>query len=52
VARRRKSTTSANLGFEAQLWAAANELSGSMDAAEHKHTVLGVIRARAKLGAW
>jgi len=26
--------TSANLGFEAQLWAAANALRGSMDAAE------------------
>ena len=26
--------TSANMGFEAQLWAAANALRGSMDAAE------------------
>ncbi len=34
---------SANLGFEAQLWAAANALSGSMDAAEYKHVVLGLI---------
>jgi type I restriction enzyme M protein len=43
----RKSTTSvgtsANLGFEAQLWAAANALRGSMDAAEYKHVVLGLI---------
>jgi type I restriction enzyme M protein len=36
-------TTSANLGFEAQLWAAANALRGSMDAAEYKHVVLGLI---------
>jgi len=36
-------TTSANLGFEAQLWAAANTLRGSMDAAEYKHVVLGLI---------
>jgi type I restriction enzyme M protein len=45
--RMRKSTTSvgtsANLGFEAQLWAAANALRGSMDAAEYKHVVLGLI---------
>jgi type I restriction enzyme M protein len=35
--------SSANLGFEAQLWAAANALRGSMDAAEYKHVVLGLI---------
>jgi very-short-patch-repair endonuclease len=34
--------TFANLGFEAQLWA-ANALRGSMDAAEYKHVVLGLI---------
>jgi type I restriction enzyme M protein len=33
----------ATLGFEAQLWAAANALRGSMDAAEYKHVVLGLI---------
>jgi type I restriction enzyme M protein len=42
-ARRRSNTTSANLGFEDQLWAAANALRGSMDAAEYKHVVLGLI---------
>jgi len=36
-------STAANLGFEAQLWAAANALRGSMDAAEYKHVVLGLI---------
>ena len=38
-----QSSSSANLGFEAQLWAAANALRGSMDAAEYKHVVLGLI---------
>jgi len=36
-------TVGANLGFEAQLWQAANALRGSMDAAEYKHVVLGLI---------
>ncbi|WP_457755885.1 class I SAM-dependent DNA methyltransferase [Thermodesulfatator indicus] len=31
------------LGFEAKLWEAANALRGSMDAAEYKHVVLGLI---------
>ncbi len=35
--------SSATLGFEAQLWQAANALRGSMDAAEYKHVVLGLI---------
>ncbi len=33
----------ANLGFEAQLWQAADALRGSMDAAEYKHVTLGLI---------
>lgn len=33
----------ASLGFEDQLWAAADELRGSMDSAEYKHVVLGLI---------
>ncbi|SEH13674.1 type I restriction enzyme M protein [Thermoleophilum album] len=40
---RNSGATAANLGFEAQLWAAANALRGSMDAAEYKHVVLGLI---------
>ncbi len=36
-------STAANLGFEAKLWAAADALRGSMDAAEYKHVVLGLI---------
>jgi type I restriction enzyme M protein len=44
----RKKTTSAkdstaNLGFEAKLWLAADKLRNNMDAAEYKHVVLGLI---------
>jgi type I restriction enzyme M protein len=35
--------TSANLGFEDRLWAAADALRNNMDAAEYKHVVLGLI---------
>ncbi len=35
--------TAANVGFEATLWAAADKLRGTMDAAEYKHVVLGLI---------
>lgn len=35
--------TSANLGFESKLWAAADLLRGHMDAAEYKHVVLGLL---------
>ncbi|HLO97600.1 MAG TPA: class I SAM-dependent DNA methyltransferase [Fimbriimonas sp.] len=36
-------TTGANIGFEAELWKAADSLRGSMDAAEYKHVVLGLL---------
>jgi len=35
--------TSANLGFEAKLWLAADKMRNNMDAAEYKHVVLGLI---------
>ena len=35
--------TGANLGFETQMWAAADKLRGHMDASEYKHVVLGLI---------
>ncbi len=38
-----KAKNGANLGFEQQLWAAADKLRGHMDAAEYKHVVLGLI---------
>ena len=38
-----KKSNGANLGFESQLWAAADKLRGHMDASEYKHVVLGLI---------
>ena len=35
--------SSANIGFEAKLWLAADKLRNNMDAAEYKHVVLGLI---------
>ena len=47
MARSRSSNSSANstanLGFEAKLWLAADKLRSNMDAAEYKHVVLGLI---------
>src|SRR2546423_3282304 len=37
------SNNSANIGFEAKLWLAADKLRSNMDAAEYKHVVLGLI---------
>ena len=39
----RNNGNTANLGFEAKLWAAADALRNNMDAAEYKHVVLGLI---------
>ena len=36
-------TNSATTGYEAELWGMADALRGSMDAAEYKHVVLGLI---------
>ena len=36
-------TTSANIGFEEKLWAAADKMRNNMDPAEYKHIVLGLI---------
>ncbi len=38
-----KNGNGANVGFEAQLWLAADKLRGVMDAAEYKHVALGLI---------
>jgi type I restriction enzyme M protein len=38
-----KKDSSANLGFEAKMWLAADKLRNNMDAAEYKHVVLGLI---------
>src|SRR5438067_12843209 len=40
---KKNSNTAANVGYEAELWRMADALRGSMDAAEYKHVVLGLI---------
>ena len=40
---KKKADTSANVGYESELWQMADTLRGSMDAAEYKHVVLGLI---------
>jgi type I restriction enzyme M protein len=42
-ATKRNNATAANVGYEAELWRMADALRGSMDAAEYKHVVLGLI---------
>ena len=37
------SNNGANLGFEAQLWAAADKLRGNMEPSDYKHVALGLI---------
>ena len=60
---KRQSKSGATTGYEAELWAMADALRGSMDAAEYKHVVLGLIflkyisdafdeRHAAVLGEW
>ena len=39
----KKATGGANLGFEAQMFQAADKMRGSMDASEYKHVALGLI---------
>jgi type I restriction enzyme M protein len=40
---REQSLNSASIGFEKEIWDAANILRGSMDASEYQHVVLGLI---------
>jgi type I restriction enzyme M protein len=42
-ARRANNGTAANVGCEAELWRMDDALRGSMEAAEYKHVVLGLI---------
>jgi type I restriction enzyme M protein len=43
MARKKQADNGAALGFEEKLWLAADKLRGSMDAAEYKHVVLGLV---------
>jgi len=38
-----RKVNSADVGFEKQIWNAADVLRGSMDASEYKHVVLGLV---------
>ena len=40
---RKPNNSSAKLGFEAQLWAAADKLRGNMESSDYKHVALGLI---------
>lgn len=42
-AKKENSKNGANLGFEPQLWQAADKLRGNMDAADYKNVILGLI---------
>lgn len=41
--KKKANSNGANVGYEADLWRMADALRGSMDAAEYKHVVLGLI---------
>ena len=43
MARRKKADNTAEIGFEQQIWSAADKLRGNMDASEYKNVVLGLI---------
>lgn len=43
TAKAKKTNNGANLGFEAQMFLAADKMRGSMDASEYKHVALGLI---------
>ena len=43
MARRKKTDNTAEIGFEQQIWSAADKLRGNMDASEYKNVVLGLI---------
>jgi len=43
MARKKTTDKGAAIGFEEKLWLAADKLRGSMDAAEYKHIVLGLV---------
>src|ERR671918_814345 len=43
ISSNKSSNNGATVGYEQQLWQMADALRGSMDAAEYKHVVLGLI---------
>ena len=49
---REQTGNGATTGYEAKLWQMADALRGSMDAAEYKHVVLGLIFLKYISDAW
>ena len=49
---KQKKNSGANIGYEAELWAMADALRGSMDAAEYKHVALGLIFLAGRLSVY
>lgn len=43
MARTKKTTNTADIGFEQKIWEAADKLRGNIDASEYKHVILGLI---------
>lgn len=43
MARTKKATNTADIGFEQKIWKAADKLRGNIDASEYKHVILGLI---------
>jgi type I restriction enzyme M protein len=43
AAKKKQTSNGGQLGFEAQLWAAADKLRGNMEPSDYKHVVLGLI---------
>ena len=43
MTKKKNAESGATIGYESELWEMANTLRGSMDAAEYKHVVLGLI---------
>lgn len=43
MARTKKATNTADIGFEQKIWEAADKLRGNVDASEYKHVILGLI---------
>jgi hypothetical protein len=49
VDKNQPTTTAAKVDYEAELWQMADALRGTMDAAEYKHVVLGLIFLQVRL---
>ena len=46
----KKKDNTVEIGFEEQIWSAADKLRGNIDASEYKNVVLGLIFLKYKIG--